>query len=225
MPGRTVPLITGEYYHIYNRGINKQPIFLGTRDFDRIMLLLEFYSFDRPKLRFSKYKQLSQKDRKIFFDQLNKKHKKLIEVISFCFMPNHFHLLIRQLKDNGISRFAGILQNSYTRYFNVKHKKIGPLLQGQFKAIRVEDDNQLLHLSRYIHLNPYTSFIVKELNELKSYQWSSFMEYINGENSGLCNKEIILSSFKHSKEYERFVFDQALYQRELGRIKHLSLED
>lgn len=225
MPGRMIPLITGEYYHIYNRGINKQPIFLGTRDFDRIMLLLEFYSFDRPKLRFSKYQQLSQKDRKIFFDQLNKKHKKLIEIICFCFMPNHFHLLIRQLTDNGISRFTGILQNSYTKYFNVKHKKIGPLLQGQFKAIRVEDDSQLLHLSRYIHLNPYTSFIVKELNELKNYQWSSFMEYINGENSGLCNKEIILGNFKDREEYLRFVFDQALYQRELDRIKHLSLED
>lgn len=225
MPGRKIPLVTGEYYHIFNRGINKQPIFFGTRDFDRIMLLLEFYSFDRPKLRFSKYQQLSQKDRKIFFDELSEKHKKIIDIISFCFMPNHFHLLIRQLRKNGISRFTGILQNSYTKYFNVKHKRIGPLLQGQFKAVRVEDDIQLLHLSRYIHLNPYTSFIVKEVSELKNYQWSSFIEYISEGNLGLCNKEIVLGDFKDSREYQEFVFDQALYQRELDKVKHLSLED
>ena len=116
-------------------------------------------------------------------------------------------------------------QNSYTRYFNTSHRGIGPLLQGQFKAVRIEDDKQLLHLSRYIHLNPYTSFIVRDLEDLFEYPWSSFPEYLSKIETGICNKEHILSQFSSSDAYKSFVLDQANYQRELGKIKHLSLEE
>ncbi|MDO8461065.1 MAG: transposase [bacterium] len=224
MPLRTIPLVTGQFYHIFNRGINKQPIFFGIRDYNRVMEILPFYSFANLTLRFSKFLLLSHDQRNDFWESLQKQNKKLIEIISFCFMPNHFHLLLIQKMDNGISKFMSNFQNSYTRYFNTKYKKLGPILQGQFKAVRVEDDNQLLHLSRYINLNPYSSFVVKEINDLLRYPWSSFSEYTGESKSTICNKKPVLSHFKNIKEYEKFVLDQASYQRELEKIKHLVLE-
>lgn len=90
-------------------------------------------------------------------------------------MPNHFHLLLQQIRDGGITEFISKLTNSYTRYFNIRNKRIGPLFQGEFKAVHVETDEQLIHLSRYIHLNPIVSYITKKL---ESYQWFSYLEYL-----------------------------------------------
>lgn len=223
MPARFVPLVNDHFYHIFNRGVNKQPIFQGVRDYKRAMGILEFYSFN-PKLRFSKFLLLSQEERNNFMDSLHKINDKLVDIICFCLMPNHFHLLLNQLKDNGISKFMANLQNSFTRYFNTKHERIGPLLQGQFKAVLIEDDNQLLHVSRYIHLNPYSSFIVKDLASLEKYPWSSLSEYLGIASTQICEKLVILSHFKNAEDYKKFVFDQADYQRKLEKIKHLILE-
>lgn len=157
-------------------------------------------------------------------DSLRQENDKLVELICFCLMPNHLHLLLSQKKDNGISKFMANLQNSYTRYFNTKHERIGPLMQGQFKAVLIEDDEQLLHVSRYIHLNPYSSFIVKDLTDLEKYPWSSLPEYLGIVSTSICNKQVILSYFKSVEDYKKFVFDQADYQRKLEKIKHLILE-
>ncbi len=223
MPARFISLITDQYYHIFNRGVNKQPIFQGVRDYKRALDILEFYSYN-TKLRYSKFLLLSQEDKSHFLNSLREKNDRLIEIICFCLMPNHFHLLLIQKKENGISKFMANLQNSYIRYFNTKHRRIGPLMQGQFKAVRVEDDDQLLHLSRYIHLNPFTSFVVKTFEDLERYQWSSLPEYLGKTSVLLCNKEIILSNFKNVESYKQFVYNQADYQRELDRIKHLTWE-
>jgi putative transposase len=225
MPARITPLITGQFYHIFNRGINKQPIFLGTKDYNHALEAFKFYSFVSPtKLRFSKFLFLSEKERIKFWERLERENRKLIEMITFSLMPNHFHFLLEQKTDNGISKFMATFQNSYTRYFNTRHKKIDPILQGQFKAVRVEDENQLLHLSRYIHLNPYSSFVTKTLSELENYPWSSLPEYLGKIKKKICSKEIILSNFRSQKEYQKFVFDQADYQRRLEEIRHLTLE-
>lgn len=223
MPARFTPLVTDQYYHIFNRGVNKQPIFEAIRDYKRALDILNFYSFN-PKLRFSKFLLLSKEEKSNFMDNLHKVNDKLVDIICFCLMPNHFHLLLNQMKDNGISKFMANLQNSFTRYFNTKHERIGPLLQGQFKAVLIEDDNQLLHLSRYIHLNPYSSYIVKNLGILEEYPWSSFPEYLGRTAIEICNKNVILSQFKDRIAYKKFVFDQADYQRKLEAIKHLVLE-
>lgn len=224
MPLRETPLVTGEFYHIFNRGINKQPIFLNNREYQRAQQVLSFYSFASPRRKFSKFLLLPQEDRIKFWEDLKKENNKLVEITCFCLMPNHFHFLLKQQTNNGISRFMSNFQNSYTRYFNTKHEGIGPLLQGQFKAVRIEDENQLLHLSRYIHLNPYSSFTVKEIKDLMSYPWSSFPEYLGETEVGICIKDIILSNFRRIEDYKKFVFDQADYQRELKVVRHLLLE-
>lgn len=224
MPARITPLVTGQIYHAFNRGINKQPIFLDTREYGRALDILFYYSFANLRLRFSKFLLLPQEERSRFWDGLLKEGKKLVDIICFCLMPNHFHFLLEQKIDNGISKFMATFQNSYTRYFNTKRQGIGPLLQGQFKAVRIEDENQLLHVNRYIHLNPYSSFVVKDLNDLIEYRWSSLPEYLESSKTSICNKEIILSNFSSTAKYKEFIFDQADYQRELEKIKHLSLE-
>lgn len=224
MPARAIPLVTGQYYHLFNRGINRQTIFSGVRDYSRVVGTMEFYSFAKPPIRFSKFLLLDNERKNQLWSELRQKNDKLLELIAFCFMPNHFHFLVRPKKDNGISKFMANFQNSYVRYFNTKHGKIGPIFQGQFKAIRIETEEQLLHLSRYIHLNPYSSYVLKKVGDLENYQWSSLPEYLGILTSTICNKEIILSNFKKSGGYKRFVFDQADYQRELEKIKHLTFE-
>ncbi len=220
MPGRLTPLVKDEIYHILNRGISDQLTFTGRRECWRAIDSMNFYSFDSLPFKFSYFLKLSSKKRKKLFDKLKNKGDKLVELISFCLMPNHFHFLLKQAADEGIARFMSNFQNSYTRYFNTRHKRIGPLFQGPFKAVRVQTDEQLLHLSRYIHLNPYSSYVIKNIKDLEKYEWSSFLEYL-GKRRGFCQKEVVLPFFSGLEDYKKFVYDQAEYQRELQRIKHL----
>ncbi len=150
--------------------------------------------------------------------------KKLVDIFCYCLMPNHFHLLLRQKEDQGIAKFLSNLQNSYTRYFNISHERDGSLFLDQFKAVRTETDEQLVHISRYIHLNPFTGYVTKSLEELENYNWSSFPDYFKKEDTFI-EKDFILSFFKSSTQYKKFVYNQADYQRRLKEIEHLSLEN
>lgn len=224
MPGRKTPLITEQIYHILNRGISFQPTFSSKRDFDRAIEVIRYYQNKKPPLRYSKFILLSNDERQRILEKLAVEKEFLVEVIAYCLMPNHFHLILKQSEDNGISKFLGNLTNSYTRYFNVKNKRSGPLFQGRFKAVRVESNNQLLHLSRYIHLNPYSAFTIKSLEELQFYPYSSFPEYLEKSQIKFCNKVIVMGQFKSVESYKKFVFDRADYQRRIQEIKFLMLE-
>lgn len=139
-------------------------------------------------------------------------------------MPNHFHLLLKQNVEIGISNYVKKFQISYTRYFNTKQERDGPLLRGQFRAVRIEDENQLLHVNRYIHLNPYTSHVVNNIDDLKTYTWSSLWEYLGKPGDEFCQKKGILSNFKALNNYSEFVLNHADYQKQLSKIKHLTFE-
>ena len=162
MPYRTTPLVSGEYYHIYNKGIAKQKIFATNRNYQRFTQTFFYYQIQNPKPKFS--------NRNSSLYEIDPT-KKVVDIISYCLMPNHFHLLIKQLRDGGISEFMRKLIHSYTKYWNTKRKTQGPLIQAMFKVVRIETDEQLIHTSRYIHLNPLVSFLVKDLN---FYPWSSY---------------------------------------------------
>mgnify|MGYP001562929218 CR=1 FL=1 len=225
MPGRETPLITGEIYHIVNRGIASQSIFLNQRDYQRALETILYYQNKKSLLRYSYFIRLQQSIRLEILKKLNdQKDHLLVEIFAYCLMPNHFHLLLKQLIDNGISNYLSKFSNSYTRYFNVKNNRIGPLLQGKFKSVHVDNDEQLLHLSRYIHLNPYSSDIVKSLKGLKEYPYSSLPEYLELDQKNYCRRDLILSYFKTADSYEDFIFSQADSQRELDIIKHHTLE-
>lgn len=224
MPLRKIPLVNGQVYHIFNRSIDRKPIFVHQRESQRALDTLSFYRFLDIPVRLSYFLAWSDDKKTQLFKELEKNKNYLVKILCFTLMPNHFHLLLLQEKEEGISKFVGQFQNSFTRYLNTKHKRKGHLFEGQFKAVRVETEEQLIHLSRYIHLNSYTSYVVKDTKDLLSYAFSSLMEYLD-KTSGFCDKEIILSQFKGPKEYRKFVLDQADYQRGLERIKHLIIEE
>lgn len=228
MPYRKVPLVVGEFYHVFNRSIASQPLFLRDRDYYRAHEVLNFYRFDKPSLRFSHYNRLLQAQRQEFLENLRKSIKR-ISIFAYCLMPNHVHFLLKQLTETGIADFMSNFQESYAKYFNLKEDRTGALFQSMFKAVRIETQEQFIHVMRYIHLNPLTSFIIKDFDELENYPWCSYAEYmgkVNKDNIILDKavKEEILQYFGSGIHLRKFTRDQMDYQRKLAEIKHLILE-
>lgn len=222
MPLRITPLVNGEYYHVYNRGVALQPTYSSKKDYDRFIFSISYYRFSNIPFRLSRLLQISEDERKSIIAGLKAENNRTVDLIAFCLMPNHFHILLQQKSEGGISKFMKQVTDSYTRYFNTKHDRVGPLFQGAFKAVRVEDDEQLVHLSRYIHLNPLVSYVVREV-DFTDYFWSSLRDYISSD-SQLVSPEIVLNNFKSPQDYLKFVMDQVDYGKELEKIKHLILE-
>ena len=206
MPGRKFPIVTGEIYHVFNRGINRVPTFIKKREYDRAIDSLQFYRFVKPPVKLSVFLRYEEKKKHDVLKLLNDRPIQ-VDILSYCLMPNHFHLLLKQKVDNGISKFLSNFQNSYTRYFNTKNERDGSLFLNQFKAVRIETQEQLIHVSRYIHLNPYTGYVVKNFQELLAYPWSSLSSYVEKSND-FVDKNSIMQNFNNSSKYQEFVFDQ-----------------
>jgi len=220
---RKTILVNNEIYHVYNRGVEKRPLFLTKWDYNRFLEIVNYYRFINCPVKYSYFKLLSTEDKQKVLKNLEVSSKKWVDILAFCIMPNHVHFLLKQLEENGISKFMAKTQNSFSHFFNVKHERVGHLFQGAFKAVRIESDKQLVHVSRYIHLNPVTSYLIK-FNELETYEYSSYPEYLDNS-EGFCNIKFIFSFFKDKEEYKKFVKDQADYQNNLDRIMHLTLEN
>lgn len=211
---RKTILATGEIYHIFNRSVQKIPIFRGKTEYDIFLEAVKYYLQPNPPVRYSIYR--TSRDRfKINLD------RKLVTIINFCLMPNHFHFTLRQEEDNGIRRFIQRISNSFAHYFAVKYQNSGPVFEGNFKAIRIESNEQLLHLSRYIHLNPVTAYLTENP---KDFPYSSYLIYIGEAESEIVNPALVLEQFSSPHDYEKFVLDQKEYQRSLEAIKHLTFE-
>lgn len=217
-------LITEQVYHIFNKSIADYKIFNNDKDYLRIFNILKFYQIEKVPFKFSKFMKLPETEERGFnahFIFVSQDKQKLVQIIAYCIMPTHIHLVLKQLKGNGISIFMSNVLNSYARYFNVKYRRKGPLWEGKFKNVLVETDEQLLHLTRYIHLNPVTAYIVE-----KPEMWaaSSYKEYLFDieVNDQICEYKDVLD-IKPS-QYKEFVEDRIGYQRELAKIKNLLLD-
>lgn len=213
MPYRTTPFVNGEFYHLYNRGLERQPIFSNRRDYSRFIQTFFYYQIQNPKPKFSLYRR----SKTFPIDP----SKKIVDIVCYCLMPNHFHFLGKQLKNGGVSEFMRKFIHSYTKYRNVKYKRQGPVFQGVFKAVRIETDEQLIHVSRYIHLNPLVSFLVRDL---RGYLWSSYPTYIGLTDDDRIVREEMLSFFNSAKDYEKFVLDQEGLGKTLELLKHLAID-
>lgn len=220
---RKTILATGEIYHVYNRGVEKRPLFLTKWDYIRFLDLCNYYRFANCPIKYSYFKLQSEDERKQTLKRLEKNAEELVSILSFCLMPNHIHFLLKQLQDNGISKFMAKLTNSYSHFFNTKQERVGHLFQGNFKAKRIESDEQLVHVSRYIHLNPVKSHIIK-FDELGNYEYSSYPSYVNNK-PGFTSTDLVLSYFKDIEAHKTFIKDQADYQQKLEFIDHLILEE
>lgn len=208
MSYRQAIFANNHFYHVFNRGVEKRMTFMDKRDYGRFTESLNYYRVKDQNVRFSfRGRTLDHKSNESALSLL-------AEIVCYCLMPNHFHLLLRQVTDNGITKFISKLSNSYTKYFNTKHRRVGPLFQGSFKAVRIESDEQLVHVSRYIHLNPLIDFITKDL---KKYPYSSYLEYL-GLKSGFCHKKYTMNNFT-PESYEKFVLDQEDYGRSIKLLE------
>ena len=204
---RKIKIIQGEYYHIFNRGNNKQLIFNDERDWIRLLFLilylqspLTFYNITRQTNYFVKHRVFNISG-EVIKKIIENRH---VELVSFTFMPNHFHLILRELKEGGISHYMQRILNGYTKYFNTKYKTSGHLFQGPFQAVHIKDDNQLLYLSAYIHRN------IREIKEWTDkehlFPWSSYQDYIEKNRwEGLLKKDIISEQFLSNEKYRLFV--------------------
>lgn len=144
------PLLNNYIYHIYNRGVEKRAIFRDEHDY--LCFVHDLYEFNDENYASNvHYWFKNMGSRNPYF---NKERKPIVDILAWCLMPNHFHLLIRQRKDNGIALFMRKLGSGYANFFNMKYKRVGPLFQGRYKIIMVDKDEYLLHLINYIHSNP-----------------------------------------------------------------------
>jgi putative transposase len=187
----------GEIYHIYNRGVNKADIFLTKADYEVFLYRLKENLF--PELINKKKISSPERRRKIL-------PPKSFDLIAYCLMPNHFHLLIQQKTDLSITKLMSKICTSYSMCFNKVNHRVGTLFQDRFKAVLMENNEQLLWTSYYIHKNPVEAGIVENLG---NYKWSSFVEYFNPiKNLGLCKREIILKQFHSEAQYLKYFEDE-----------------
>ncbi len=170
------------YYHIYNRGVAKQPIFLEDVDYTYFLMLIKRYLSEGGK-------DSQRHGYKI--------HSYDIDLVAYCLMGNHFHFLI-YTKENprAMTEFMRSLSNSYVSYFNNKYERVGHLFQDTYKARQVDDDSYLLHITRYIHLNP---------SNFKDYPYSSYGYYVGNKKADWLQFDRIGGLFNGPRDYASFV--------------------
>lgn len=166
---RRDPLLIGEYYHIYNRGVDKRDIFMNKGDMNRFVLSIKEFNTISPigSIEFS----LKNKTE---FQRFKNDEKPLVSIVCYCFNPNHFHFIIKQEAEGGISEFYKRLLGGYTSYFNKTHKRSGALFQGKFKSKLIKDDAYFLKIRPYVN----TNYLIHDIPEEKSHLvLSSCQEY------------------------------------------------
>ncbi len=164
---------TGEFFHIYNRGVNKNEIFFSERNY-------------------------------LYFHQrmMNAHNPAAVEIIVYCLMPNHFHFILRQLQPSAISDFLKDVCDGYVKAINNERSRSGHLFEGKYKMKHINSDEYLLHLSRYIHLNPVRAKLVSSAEE---WLYSSCREYYGLQQSKMVSTKVVLEQFGSSKEYRKFI--------------------
>jgi putative transposase len=200
----------GEYQHIFDRGMQKQPTFEIDADYLRFLFLILTFQGEKTIKNISREIKQSVQSRTLHIDQDLKKEilkNRMVELVAFCLVPNHFHLMLRELVEGGISKYMQRVLTAYVKYFNLRHDKSGYLFQGKYKSVHIEDDRQLMHTSAYIHKHPCElgSWLGKE----DKYPWSSYQDCI-GENrfDKLLVTDIITERYIEEKgtfSYKKFV--------------------
>lgn len=192
---RTKQYTEDSYYHVYNRGVEKRVIFIDDEDYRVFMNLLKRY-LDQEPIKDNKGRE---------YEWLHER----LELLAFCLMPNHFHLLLYQVDESSITRLMRGVCTSYTTYFNKKYKRIGPLFQDRYKASHINQDNYLLHISRYIHRNP---------RDYENWPYSSYGYFVGDRVAGWVQIAKIRTLFEDRQEYIRFVGDYEDYKNSLDDI-------
>lgn len=222
MPGRDIKFAVNNIYHIFNKTADNTCVFLEYSLTDLFLDLLFYYRSKKAFLRYSVFKEFEVEFKKEHLKLLKVKKFYLIDLYCFSIMPNHFHLLLKQSKQNGIPVFMSQILNSFTRFFNIKYSRVGSLFISPFKAVEIRSREQFIHTSRYIHLNHYSSGLIAKIEDIFTYPYTSLPDYMGLRNSDLINIKYLLSFFQNDpNKYKEFLVNQADYQRSLELIKHV----
>jgi len=220
---RNINIAQGEYYHIFNRGMNKQSIFIDRFDYARFLFTILYFQSPIIFQNLGRFVRVFVKHS--VFNILQKQvdevvENRYVEVVAFCLMPNHFHLILKEEEEGGIAKYMQRALNSYTKYFNTRYKKSGHLFQGPYKAVHVENNTQLLHLSAYIHKNPIE--LPKWKGKEFDYPWSSLRDFTDKNRFGdLLARQIIIDQFNNIGKYKKFIKTSTAKEPFLGWIvKH-----
>lgn len=234
MPYRRTPLYTSGIFHVYNRTLDSRKVFSRDILTSHFIDLMKFYLSSKNYLSYSEYRILDQNQKEKLEKIITAGKYFKITIISYCLMPTHFHILLKQNIDGGISKYISDVVNAFTRFFNIKNHRSGPIFYPRFQANEITNREQLIHVSRYIHLNPYSSGLLNNPKEVFEYRYSSANEFLtathkpprlsrqNLEKFSLVDTLPILSEFNdNSHQYRQFVLDNAEHQKSLETIKHI----
>jgi putative transposase len=231
----------GKIYHIYNRGVEKRNIFKD--DNDRWRFLQGLFLFNDEKTTANLLWQMEKNRGRVtfgilreFFAKEKRNRDPLARIMADCLMPNHFHLLLEEIKENGISRFMQKLGTGYARYFNNKYQRVGGLFQGPFKAASAEKENYLKYLLVYIDVINPGELVEPQLKEegvkdigaimkfAESYPWSTHQEYLGKRESIIIEKGLLGEFFPTARKYREFV-ENVLKSRRWKKAAPLFLEN
>jgi putative transposase len=209
---RKTNLVPGEIYHIYNRGVDKRNIFLDESDKYRFVHDLFEFNDKNPAKNLTIYLK-NNANKEVGLPKLKGGSREMmVEILAYCLMDNHFHLMVRQKTENGITEFMRKLGTGYTNYFNKKYDRSGSLFQGKFKSVNLNNNAHFLYLPIYIHLNPldfnYPEWregkiknYKKAVDFLENYKWSSYVDYIGKKNfPSILSRDFLLDRFDNSTE-------------------------
>jgi len=215
---RPIRFAPNEFYHLYNRGTEQRKIFMNREDYERFLALLFLANQDESielKLQGRTLEEITEP----------RKGQMHMDIASYCLMPNHFHLLVRELRKGGISKFMQKLATGYTMYFNKKHERSGALFQGKFKATHIDNDRYLRYLISYIHLNPVkliestwkeTGIRDRRAAEqfLETYRYSSYLDYLGKKRTEemILTREALPDYFSSGTDFKLFVTEWLNYK-------------
>ena len=185
------------YYHIYNRGVDKRTIFQDEQDYGVFLKYLKSSLSPVPKK--SPLRKITVRENKTYQikDYNCKNFYQNVTLVIYCLMPNHYHLLVKQVEPRGIENFMKSFGTRYSMYFNKRYQRSGRLFEGRYKAVLINSDEQLIHLSRYIHRNPHPKPLTS--------QPSSYPDYLNQKITPWIHKQPVMKHFKNALEYQKFV--------------------
>lgn len=207
-------IVTNQIYHIYNRGVEKRNVFIDDNDYLRFIHDLFEFNDNKPSINLNYHTNQSSE---VGLPKIDRRKRKLIvELMAFCLMPNHFHLIVRQREEGGITEFMRKLGTGYTNYFNKKHERVGPLFQGKYKYIHLKKESHFIYLPYYVHFNPLelkfysnksteTNNVEEMFENLSKYKWSSLPDYLGIKNFPSVTQREFLNNFlgspdQHKKE-------------------------
>ena len=237
MPYRDQQFVNNEIYHITLKAIDDNLLFKNVDDYYRgIFSIYEFNNLNPVSIQRRREFRIRFKEGRgrasTFIDERNK----LVEVLAFCFMPNHIHLLVRQLKEGGITKFMSKIGTGYGGYFNRKYDRKGYVFQNRFSMVRIKNDEQLKTVFVYIHTNPISLIEPKwkevgikapkkAIKFVENYKWSSYSDYIGKKNfPSVIEREFLLRIMGSEQDCKDFIENWIRYKREISKFTNLALE-